>query len=582
MVYNKLLQDVKTSQINIDVFGGYNHNLSLNSNEFFDMRNLTSDNYPILSPRSKRGDYEFPTKKPLGMIDKDALYYVDEGRLYYNGKEILDFELDAETEKNLVSMGAYLLIFPDKKYINTQKLEDRGNIEETFTSSSTVNFDLCKIDASLYPDNIPAQPSEPSNPNNLDLWIDTSSTPNTLKQFSKTNAAWVAVTTTYIKISSLGIGEKFNKFDGVTISGIAIEDLQDINNTMVVWEKAKDYIVVVGLISIHYEQQEPIKIERLMPQMDFVTESGNRLWGCKYGQANNGQIVNEIYCSKLGDFKNWNCFMGLSTDSYVASVGTDGHFTGAITHMGYPLFFKENSLHKVYGTFPSNFQIQTTACRGVQLGSSKSLVIVNEVLFYLSRSGICAYDGSLPVEMSQKLGNTQYHNAVAGVVNNKYYVSMADNKNLYHLFVFDSAKGLWHKEDDTQVVQFCNCQGELYYIDKETQKIKTVLGKGNLEKKPVSWLAETGVLSTDTPNKKYIYRLNVRMSLDLNTVVRMYIQYDSQGDWEQVVSVKATNLRTFTLPIKPKRCDHLRLRIVGEGEAKIYSITQHIEQGSDV
>lgn len=274
--------------------------------------------------------------------------------------------------------------------------------------------------------------------------------------------------------------------------------------------------------------------------------------------------------------------MGLSTDSYVASVGTDGHFTGAITHMGYPLFFKENSLHKVYGTFPSNFQIQTTACRGVQLGSSKSLVIVNEVLFYLSRSGICAYDGSLPVEMSQKLGNTQYHNAVAGVVNNKYYVSMADNKNLYHLFVFDSAKGLWHKEDDTQVVQFCNCQGELYYIDKETQKIKTVLGKGNLEKKPVSWLAETGVLSTDTPNKKYIYRLNVRMSLDLNTVVRMYIQYDSQGDWEQVVSVKATNLRTFTLPIKPKRCDHLRLRIVGEGEAKIYSITQHIEQGSDV
>lgn len=582
MVYNKLLQDVKTSQINIDAFGGYNHNLSLNSNEFFDMCNLTSDNYPVLSPRSKRGEYEFPTKKPLGMIDKDALYYVDEGRLYYNGKEIPDFELDSETEKNLVSMGAYLLIFPDKKYINTQKLEDRGNIEETFISSSTVNFDLCKIDASLYPDNIPAQPSEPSTPNNLDLWIDTSSTPNTLKQYSKTNAAWVAVTTTYIKISSLGIGEKFNKFDGVTISGIEIEDLQDINNTMVVWEKDKDYIVVVGLISIHYEQQEPIKIERLMPQMDFVTESGNRLWGCKYGQANNGQIVNEIYCSKLGDFKNWNCFMGLSTDSYAASVGTDGHFTGAITHMGYPLFFKENSLHKVYGSFPSNFQIQTTACRGVQLGSSKSLVIVNEVLFYLSRSGICAYDGSLPVEMSQKLGNTQYHNAVAGAVNNKYYVSMADNKNLYHLFVFDSAKGLWHKEDDTQVVQFCNCQGELYYIDKKTQQIKTVLGKGNLEKKPVPWLAETGVLSTDTPNKKYIYRLNVRMSLDLNTVVRMYIQYDSQGDWEQVVSVKATNLRTFTLPIRPKRCDHLRLRIVGEGEAKIYSITQHIEQGSDV
>ena len=158
-----------------------------------------------------------------------------------------------------------------------------------------------------------------------------------------------------------------------------------------------------------------------MPKMDFIVESNNRLWGCRYGVANNGKVVNEIYASKLGDFKNWNCYMGASTDSYAASVGTDGQFTGAVTHLGYPIFFKENCLHKVYGNYPANYQVQTTSCRGVQKGSEKSLAIVNEVLYYKSQNGICAYDGSLPNEISAEFGDERYSGAVAASHNNKYY-----------------------------------------------------------------------------------------------------------------------------------------------------------------
>lgn len=35
--------------------------------------------------------------------------------------------------------------------------------------------------------------------------------------------------------------------------------------------------------------------------------------------------------------ENWNCFEGIATDSYAASVGSDGDFTGCIGHMGYRL-----------------------------------------------------------------------------------------------------------------------------------------------------------------------------------------------------------------------------------------------------
>ena len=273
--------------------------------------------------------------------------------------------------------------------------------------------------------------------------------------------------------------------------------------------------------------------------------------------------------------------MGISTDSYAASVGTDGQFTGAVTHMGYPLFFKENCMHKVYGNYPANFQIQTTACRGVQRGCGKSLAIVNEVLYYKARNAVCAYDGSLPVEMSSALGDVKYGEAVAGAHGNKYYLSMKDGGGVWQLFVYDTARGLWHREDNTHAEGFCACREELYFIDHADKKIKTVFGSGARDTKPVEWMAETGVIGTDTPGRKYVSRLTVRMSLDMGAKVWFFVQYDSGGDWEYLFTMTGSSLRSFSVPIRPRRCDHLRLRVVGEGEAKIYSIAKVIEEGSD-
>jgi hypothetical protein len=54
------------------------------------------------------------------------------------------------------------------------------------------------------------------------------------------------------------------------------------------------------------------------------------------------------------------------------------------------------------------------------------------------------------------------------------------------------------------------------------------------------------------------------------------------GDWEQVCQMTVTSLRSFSVPVRPRRCDHFRIRIEGEGEGKIYSVTKTIEQGSDI
>ena len=577
MKYPKLTE-LPTSREIVEVFKGYNHNLRIGDGEFYDMTNLSSDNYPVLSPRSQRGIYLSP-KKPNGMVAKDALCYVEGSKFVINEYSV---EMNLTDEpKTLISMGAYVIIMPDKKYINTKKYSDCGDIEATFSTTSTVTFQMCKMDGTGY-DNVSVQAAPPSEPKNMDLWIDTSEVPHVLKQYSSTTAMWSIVATTYIKISATGIGRSFSVNDGVTISGVKDESLSDLNASMVIWEKGDDYIVVTGIIDTVISQTDPVTISRKMPHMDFVIESENRLWGCRYGDAVNGEIVNEIYASKLGDFKNWNCFMGISTDSYAATVGTDGQFTGAIAHLGYPLFFKENYVHKVYGNYPANFQIQTTACRGVQKECSKSLAIVNETLFYKSRSAICSYDGSLPVEMSSALGDMRYSNAVAGALGNKYYISMMDDNGQYHFFVYDTMKGMWHREDDTQALEFCNCRGDLYYIDHADKQIKTVRGTGITDTAPIKWNAVTGVIGTDSPDKKYISRMDVRMSLAVGTRVSFYAEYDSSGEWEHLFTMTGTKLGSFAVPIKPKRCDHMRIKIIGYGEAKIYSICKTIEQGSDI
>jgi hypothetical protein len=486
-----------------------------------------------------------------------------------------------DTPKTLISMGAYVIIMPDKKYINTADLSDYGPIEAEVETSDTVTFSLCNMDGGEY-HYVLTQDTPPLSPSNGELWIDTYETPHQLKQYSETTAMWSVIATTYIKIFAPGIGKPFSVNDGVTISGIKHHKLTDLNASTIIWAKGDDYIVVTGILDEVITHAEPIKVTRKMPNMDFITESENRLWGCRYGVALNGEVVNEIYASKLGDFKNWNCFMGISTDSYAATVGTDGQFTGAITHLGYPLFFKENYVHKVYGNYPANYQIQATACRGVQKECSRSLAIVNEVLYYKARSGVCAYDGSLPMEMSSALGEMAYHNAVAGSIGNKYYISMADANDEWHLFVYDTMKGLWHREDDTQAVEFCNCRGDLYYIDYADKEIKTVKGTGITETTPIKWNAITGVIGTDSPDKKYISRMDVRMSIEVGTRVSFSAEYDSSGEWEHLFTMTGTKLGSFAVPIRPKRCDHLRLKIVGDGEAKIYSICKTIEQGSDV
>lgn len=628
------LNELNTSRDMITAFYGYNHRDRISESEFYDMKNLSSDQFPCIAPRKRRGKYRTTVGSPSGMIAKDdAFCYVDGSQVIVHNPrpELKDLEFDFidnsdETPRQLVSMGAYVIILPDKKYINTAKSDDYGNIDYTVNITTQTRVNLCQKDGTdianetsggstggeVDVNEISVSAIPPRDPEDGTYWIDTSITDShMLKRWSSVSSAWVPITSTYVKISAKNIANNISVGDGVTISGFenSLESLNGIKTIASVYrdkgsvdEEGKviaetvgknDYIVIKGSVTYTSIYLGEINISRKMPDMDFVCEAGNRLWGCKFGKNADGQFVNEIYASKLGDFKNWNVFEGLSTDSYAASCGSDGAFTGAVSYNGRPIFFKENNMHLVYGSFPSEFQIVDTKCRGVQEGCHKSLATVNEILYYKSRTGVMRYDGSLPVEVSSNLGDVSYDNAVACGHKNKYYISMRNvSDKTYSFFAYDTSRDMWHKEDSLNAVWLCSVRDEIYYVDAEaTTEIRTLFATNeNYREEQIEWEAVTGLIGLSHPDHKYISRVTVRLSLDYGTHIEFYIQYDNDDRWYFVHEMyfdykknpRESKRETYSVPLRTRRCDHFRLKIVGSGDAQIYSISKTIEHGTDL
>ena len=613
------IQPVEKSTRMTTNFSGYNHNEVITDGEMYDTTNLSGDLYPVLAPRKKRGisSYDVSGQDPVpltGIHGRDQLVYIRGEQVFYNFVAVSGLTVSASENtlpKKIVSMGAYVCIWPDKKYFNTIDLTDCGSMDRTFdVSGASISLCMCRGDGTDYDStDISKGVTPPADPENGDLWLDTSSDLDVLRQWTASTEEWTEVPTTYVKIEASGIGTGLKEYDAVTISGLELPDdgggsaehtkmqnqVAALNGSFVVYAAGDNYIVVAGLLTNSIDvgdlEDQTVNADRTVPDLDYICESNNRLWGCKYG-LENGQVVNEIRASKLGDFRNWSVFMGLSTDSYTASIGTDGPWTGAITQRGYPVFFKENAIHRVSGTAPGSFQIQTTIARGVQNGSWRSLAVVNENIYYKSRDAVMLYDGNMPVKVSEQLGNVLYSSARAGALREKYYISMMDGNDRWNLFTYDTEKGIWYREDGLRALGFGAAEDELYCIDEENNTLVSMTGSVGDPEADIQWQAVFGLSGVeyttgryrsraDMNGSHYMSRFDIRMYLEEGNEARLEIEYDGNGVWTDQGTIRGRSMRNFVLPVIPRRCDHLRFRLSGNGEMRIYSICRILEVGAD-
>ncbi len=570
------LKRIPSTAATQSVFGGYRHRTRVGEGEWFDMKNLTSTHYPARATRAPRGLYATP--EAVGGLGRyDTLLYVDGADLVVSEYRVpLDLAVDG-TPKKLTRMGAYVIVMPDKRYVNLADLSDFGAIE-AHVSSESARVYPCRADGSSYT-RVTVSPGAPAAPAEGEYvaWLDTGTSPRTLCEYSVSMAGWLPVENPYLRIEAPGIGKPFSVGDGVRFSGLP----EGLDGAYTLQYCEDGAVVILGALC--EEQALPtLTLSREMPDVDFLIEAGNRLWGCYYGMGADGEMINEIYASALGDFRNWQRFDGSAADSFVVGVGTDGVFTGAITYQGAPIFFKEHYMHRVGGSYPANFQVISASCEGVKRGSAESVADLGDALLYHADGGIYLYDGSLPVCVSEALGEARFESAAAGALCRKYYVSMRDTTTgAWHLFVFDSERGTWHREDDTCARAFCRVGSLLYFIDDKGRILTTEQGDLPAAEAQVPFLAESGVIGIDTPACSYLSRLHLRFSMARGARVTVSVQYDSTGEFHEIYTAKSRGTRGVTAILRPRRSDHLRLRIEGEGEVKLFSITTFTEGGSD-
>lgn len=515
---------VKAQQVQ---FGGLDQTQGAGDGALRDMKNLTGDHYPVLATRQKRYAYK-ALQDPGGLCAWDGLAWVEGTKFFFDGQERGQVTAG---QKTFAAMGAYIVIFPDKCFYNTDTGEF-GSLEASW-EGQTLTF----RDGTLYGE---------------------------------------AAEGNTVQCQGVNWAERFRVGDAVTIAGCT--ENPGNNQTLIIREIDGDELRFYEYSFTPGTQKGQLRICRTVPELLYLCENENRLWGC---------TQTTIYASKPGDIFNWNVYDGLDSDSYAVDTGSAGAFTGCVAYSGYPVFFKEDHIYKVYGSVPSNFEVLGSASLGLARGCGRSLAVAGEALFYLSASGVMAYTGGIPQPVGGSFGMNRFKNAVGGSDGLKYYISMENGDGVWGLYVYDTQKGLWHKEDGTRALGFARWQGNLYCLEAGGGLFIT----GNPQDIPAEatqeesfeWMAEFADFTEGSPNKKAVSKLQLRLELEEEACVSVWLMCDSDGVWRQVSRTMAMGCkRSYCLPIVPRRADHYRLKLTGTGGCRIYSMTREYYVGSEL
>ncbi|MBE6935625.1 MAG: hypothetical protein E7458_03895 [Ruminococcaceae bacterium] len=321
-----------------------------------------------------------------------------------------------------------------------------------------------------------------------------------------------------------------------------------------------------------------LSIDRITdPELSYICVHNHRLWGVHEGR---------IWCSAPGDPQNFELppdgaeEAGLDPDLYawMTEVGSPGDWTGIVSYSGAVLAFQENLVYKVVGDRPGSFTVSTYHIAGIQPGSHQSAAIVNEVLYYKGSGGVYAYSGYTPSLISENFGQRQFRDAVGGTDGTRYYLSMRDDAGDWQLYCYDTVRGVWLREDGLHAAAFSLYDGRLYCAAEEAG---TILSFGGPVEAGIPWQAVSTPFYEDSFRRKRLTKLLIRAELPAGSTIRVAISYDG-GDWQELYNTRAPRWRVAILPVRPKRCDSFRLRLMGEGDVTIRGIAREYLLGSEV
>ena len=605
---------VKNTRDLLRAFGGLNETYGCTEAEYSGGMNFSARDFPALSTRLPRRRLQelaglngmYHLNGLLTVCGQDLVYTPDEAP----AQPVTVKNAVADSRKTMVGIGTKILIFPDKVAFDTADGSAAPLGAAWEAGSLSVSFAPCDASGNIYEVKDKGT-KEPEHPQDGQLFLKLNepdkpySAENTLEVYSEASGNWTVIPLDYCLVTAEGIGAEFRVWDTVTLTGTGAEQAGQwagLDGDRIVYGVTETtlrlradpggehfygrlvhngssavWVSMDGTQREEYFLAEGVKAERRVPDLEYLTECDNRVWGCSSSE-------NVIYACKLGDPTNWFSYRGIAADSYAVTVGSDGPFTGAATCMGYALFFKENALHKLYGSKPSDFQLSSLRCRGVARNAGRSLCVLNETLYYLSADGVMAWDGSLPTKVSTALDAARLSNvqrALGGALDGRYYLCLSrgsGEENTARLLVYDTERGLW-QEEDLRAEEMAGTGGQLYLWDGQALWAADPSREPDGQntdgvEKSIPFALTTGDIGMDAPEEQYLSRLTLRLDAEVPSRLEVSVSYDG-GPWEKLAEKTVEAKRqSIDLPFVPRRCGTLRLRLEGAGQITLRSLAK--------
>ena len=483
---------------------------------FFDCSNISMASHPSIMPSPPRRSWLYLSEGVQGMHCSDALYIAADGELLASpGENEAEVLGSVNTESKVFgSLGSSVLVLPDFKVYDS--------VTERF-SSKKVKLKLTDVLV--------------QNQN----YVDEEGIARTLMR--NTLHCIDFIFTDYFKPGDSVRIEGSEKNDGYyTVRGVEEYDLRFDKNSFVAEDIEACYLILEA------------------PALKGMCTSDDRLWG---------YAGNTIYACAPGQVENWFRYDGDEQSSYAVTVADKGPFTGCVMHAGHPVFFKSNCMVEVYGNSPVNYSLVQTCLSGVSQGSAASLCSVGGSMIYLSDNGVISCSGSRARVISEALG-TRLKNGIAASDGRRYYLCAENESGVRALYVYDTETEAWYKQDGGDILHLGYLNGNvyaycsdnaIYVLGENATTHGTPLGT-------VESFTEFQPIYDDERGEIVPVRLGLRVWCDAQSELTVSVRYDNE-DWEQRATLQTEGERLWYVPLLPRACQMLGVRVAGRGNYRI-------------
>ena len=319
-----------------------------------------------------------------------------------------------------------------------------------------------------------------------------------------------------------------------------------------------------------------VSIPPAVPSLKYVTVHLSRVFGVD---------DDRVYASGYNDYTNWNLD---TTDEYneanswcspsQSNTKAGGKFTGITTFQGHIICFKRDFMHEIYNT-KNPFRLQDVYAEGTI--DNRTIQDVDGKLIFVSEDDVKIYTGSNPRIIGYNLNTSQYEYAVSGTDNRNYYL-YCEADNGMHLYVYDTYTDMWSEQSITErVISFAHNKNGMYMLDEQGCVYKMDTNTYNH-----NWSFETDLITSKTVNIKHIKKLQMLVDIAKKSNMKVYILYDDEEFDERTSHLVYSSNKTgkFPIRVKPRKTANygFKLHFEGAGYVKLYELEIFVESGGDL